>query len=64
MRVRYSPRAFADREQIFEYLFQLSPGGARNAMASIREATALLAEHPHSRYATQDPQVRVKFIVR
>ena len=40
MRVRYTPRAFADREQIFDYLHQLSPSGARTVLESIREAVA------------------------
>ena len=64
MRVRYSARAFTDREQIFDYLRQRSPGGARNVMAKIREAAAQLGENPHSGYATDDPEVRVKFVVR
>ncbi len=29
MRVRYTPRAFADREAIFEYLEARSPNGAQ-----------------------------------
>ena len=64
MRVRYSPRAFADREQIFDYLRQRSPDGARNVMARIRESVGQLAQQPHSGYATDDPDLRVKFIGR
>jgi plasmid stabilization system protein ParE len=64
MRVRYTPRAFADREQIFEYLQQRSPSGARNVLASIREAAAQLAEQPRSGYATENSDVRVKFVGR
>jgi toxin ParE1/3/4 len=64
MKVRFSPRAFADREQIFEYLHARSPSGARNVLASIREAIAQLADQPHSGYPTNDPEVRVKFVVR
>jgi toxin ParE1/3/4 len=63
MRVRFSPRAFADREQIFEYHAR-SPNGARNVLASIGEAVAQLADQPCSGYATDDPDVRVKFVVR
>jgi plasmid stabilization system protein ParE len=33
-------------------------------MASIREAAAQLGENPHSGYATDDPQLRIKFVVR
>ena len=64
MRVRYTPDAFTDREQIFEYLRERSPGGARNVLASIREAVRLLAEQPYSGYVTNEPDVRVKFVIR
>lgn len=64
MRVRYTPEAFADRERIFEYLRERSPSGARNVMASIRDAVKLLQDQPYSGYKTDDPDVRVRFIVR
>jgi toxin ParE1/3/4 len=64
MRVRYTPRAFSDREQIFEYLRARSAGGARNVAASIREAVQQLGDHPHSGYRTDDPDVRVIFVTR
>jgi toxin ParE1/3/4 len=64
MRVRYTPRAFSDRERIIEYLRERSPVGARNVAASIRDAVAQLHEHPLSGYRTNDPEVRVVFLVR
>lgn len=64
MRVRYTPEAFADRERIFAYLRDHSPSGARNVMASIREAARVLRDQPYSGYKTNDPKVRVKFLVR
>jgi len=64
MRVRYTSEAFADRERIFEYLRERSPSGARNVMASIREAVRLLSDQPYSGYRTDDPDVRVKFVIR
>jgi plasmid stabilization system protein ParE len=64
MRVRYAPEAFADRERIFEYLRERSPSGARNVMASIRDAVRLLSDQPHSGFKTDDPDVRVRFIIR
>jgi toxin ParE1/3/4 len=64
MRVRYTPEAFADRERIIQYLRERSPGGARNVAASIRDAVAQLRGHPLSGYQTDDPEVRVLFIVR
>ena len=64
MKVRYTPAAFSDRERIFEYLRERSASGARNVAASIREAVAQLENHPHSGYRTNDPDVRVIFVVR
>jgi toxin ParE1/3/4 len=64
MRVRYTSEAFADRERIFEYLRERSPSGARNVMASIRDAVKLLQDQPNSGYKTNDPDVRVKFVIR
>jgi toxin ParE1/3/4 len=64
MRVRYTPRAFADREQIFNYLSKRTPSGAQTVLASIRQAVAQLSDQPRIGYATEDPSVRVKFIVR
>jgi addiction module RelE/StbE family toxin len=63
MKVRFSPEAFADRERIFEYLHARSPTGARNVLASIRAAVAQLADQPYSGYQTDNPDVRVKFII-
>jgi toxin ParE1/3/4 len=64
MRIRYTPRAFSDRERIIEYLRERSPIGARNVAASIRDAVAQLREHPLSGYRTNNPEVRVVFVVR
>jgi toxin ParE1/3/4 len=64
MTVGYTPRAFSDREQIIEYLRERSPVGAQNVAASIRDAVAQLREHPLSGYRTNDPEVRVVFLVR
>lgn len=64
MRVRYTPEAFADRERILEYLREHSPSGARNVAASIRQAAAQLGDQPLSGYRTENPDVRVMFVVR
>jgi toxin ParE1/3/4 len=64
MKIRYTPAAFSDREQIFEYLRERSPRGARNVAASIRGAIEQLKEHPHSGYRTDNPDVRVIFVTR
>lgn len=64
MKIRYTPAAFSDRERILDYLRERSAGGARNVAASILEATAQLKDHPESGYRTNNPDVRVKFLVR
>jgi toxin ParE1/3/4 len=64
MRIRYTPAAFSDRERILAYLEERSATGAANVAASICEAVAQLKDHPHSGYRTDDPEVRVLFVVR
>ena len=64
MRVRYTPEAFADRERILEYLRERSPSGARNVATSIRETATKLGDQPLSGYRTDNPDVRVMFVVR
>jgi plasmid stabilization system protein ParE len=64
MRVRYTPEAFSDRERIIEYLKERSESGARNVAASIRKAVAQLGSQHHSGYRTDNPEVRVLFVVR
>ena len=59
MKVRYSPRAFADREAIFAYLDQRSPQGARNVKRAIVNAIRLLGSHPRMAPLTDEPGVRV-----
>jgi addiction module RelE/StbE family toxin len=46
MRVRYTPRAFADREAIYDYLEKRSPQGARNVQRAIAHAIKSLTIHP------------------
>ena len=58
MRVRYSPRAFADREAIFAYLEERSPQGARNVKRTIVNAIRLLGSHPHMAPLTDVSGVR------
>jgi plasmid stabilization system protein ParE len=44
--VRYTPRAFADREAIYDYREKRSPQGARNVKFAIVHAIRSLASHP------------------
>jgi len=50
MRVRYTPRAFADRESIFDYLEKKSPVAAREMQpfidAQINTLATLSERHP------------------
>ncbi len=64
MRVRFTRRAFHDREQIFEYVAQRSPAGAANVMARIRAVVDRLPHHPQSGHPTDVEGVRVVFVGR
>jgi plasmid stabilization system protein ParE len=46
MKVRYTRRAFADREAIFEYLNQHDPRAARKVKAFIKEKVESLTYSP------------------
>ncbi len=46
MRVRYTPRAFADREEIFEYLSRRSPRVAREVKRFVKQRVASLVNSP------------------
>ena len=64
MKVRYSPRAFADREAIFAYLDQRSPQGARNVKRAIVNAIRLLGPHPRIAPLTDEPGVHELIVPR
>jgi plasmid stabilization system protein ParE len=46
VRVRYTPRAFADREEIFDYLDRRNPRAAREVQAFIIKRIAELGDIP------------------
>ena len=46
MRVRYTPRAFADREAIFTYLDRRNPRAAREIKAFIKKSMSELSRFP------------------
>ncbi len=64
MRVRYRARALADLDDIFRYLDQRSPTGARNVLRAIREAINDVSEYPLASPPTSDPDIRVKILGR
>ena len=64
MKVRYSPQARADLDDIFAYLDERSPAGARAVKARIVAATLRLADYPLMAPETDEPGVRELSIVR
>jgi len=54
MRVRYTPRAFADREAIFDYLEKRSPQGARVVKQAIENSIRRLEQFPYSAPLTDE----------
>ncbi|MEA3069185.1 MAG: hypothetical protein QOD29_631 [Alphaproteobacteria bacterium] len=48
MRVRYRELALADLEQIFQYLDERNPAGARNVIEAIRGGISNAATQPLS----------------
>ena len=64
MKLRFTERAFAEREDIFEYLNERSPEAARAVFAYLSAAIAQLLDLPHTGARTDDEDVRVLFIVR
>jgi len=64
MRIRYTSRAFADREAIFDYLQQRSPQGARSVKQAIVHAIRLLASHPRIAPLTDVPGVHEATVPR
>jgi len=64
MKVRFTPRAFADREAIFDYLHVRTPAGAANVLARLAHAIGRLSSEPLSGIITDIANVRVLFVGR
>jgi toxin ParE1/3/4 len=64
MRVRYTPDAFADREEIFAYIEKLNPSGAQAVKRDIVRAIRRLEYFPESAPATDEPGVRQLIVPR
>ncbi len=60
MNVRYRARALADIDEIFQYLNERSPTGARNVLRAIADAIDSIAGQPLASPLTSDPDIRVK----
>lgn len=59
MKVKFTPRAYRDRDLILQFLRERSPLGAQRVLRSLDEALQLLSEHPLSGAATNVGDVRV-----
>ena len=64
MRLRYTPRARGDIEQIYRFLQERSPAGARNVLRAIYAGVQFISEFPQASERTDDPQVRVRIVRR
>jgi toxin ParE1/3/4 len=64
MKIRYTPRAFADREAIFDYLEKRTPRGARTVQGAIDYSIQRLEHFPYSAPATDEPGIRELIVPR
>ena len=64
MKIRYSPQARNDLQDIFHYLNERSPSGAENVMRAIYASMEFLAENPMASQETGLSEIRVKIVRR
>jgi plasmid stabilization system protein ParE len=64
MRVRYTKRAFADREAIFDYISQQDSGAARKVKAFIKAKIASLSHSPRRARVIKDLGVHALWLGR
>jgi toxin ParE1/3/4 len=64
MKIRYSPQARDDLQDIFHYLNERSPSGAENVMRAIYASIQFLAENPMASQETGLAEIRVKIVPR
>ena len=64
MRIRYSPRAFADREEIFAYLQERSPQAARDIKSFIATRIKNLGDNPRRSRRIKGLDVRAHWLGR
>lgn len=62
MRVRYTPRAFAEREAIFDYLNNKSPQAACGIVGLIARRIAELADEPRAGHKTDRKDIYTLWI--
>ena len=64
MRIRYTLRARADLEEIYEYLEERQPWAAQRLIAAIERQVGWLADFPYIAPATDEPGVRELTLTR
>ncbi len=64
MKVRYTLRAFADREEIFAYLDECNPRAAREVKAFIKRRIASLAQNPRRSRTIKELDVHAHWLGR
>jgi plasmid stabilization system protein ParE len=64
MRVRYTPRAFSDLEDIRSYIHEHNPAAARRFVTVIERIVDRLADFPESGQRSDEPDVRVIYATR
>ena len=64
MRIRYTPRAFADREAIFDYIEKRSPKGALGVKQAIENSIKRLEDFPYSAPASDELDIRELIVPR
>ena len=64
MRVRYSPQALLQLEEIYSYIAQHNPRAAKAVVARIEELCEKLGEFPGMGSTTDHPGVRMLPVVR
>ena len=58
MRLRYTPRALTELDEVLTYIAERSPQGARRVQVRVQAVTALLTEYPRSGQPTTNPRLR------
>jgi toxin ParE1/3/4 len=64
MKVRYSPRALQQLEEIHRYIARHNPRAAKTVIARIEELCAKLGDFPGMGTLTDNPSVRTLPVVR
>jgi addiction module RelE/StbE family toxin len=64
MRVRYTTRALADLDSIYEYLYPHNPTAASSVLVTIRQRVAQLADFPFMGMPTLIPGTRYLTVSR